>query len=72
MNKCQECDDGSPDVPEAAHPDPRDPPLDTGEKVLCDDCHDGAVEDCIADAEDELRRVRLLKRGPLRAKRVTK
>jgi hypothetical protein len=55
--KCQECDEQV-----AAHPDPRDPPLDTGNTVLCADCHDAAVEDCIVDAQDALRRAKSLRR----------
>lgn len=56
MSKCQECEEV-----EAAHPDPRDPPHDTGDKVLCEGCYHTYMEDCIADAEEELRRLKRIK-----------
>lgn len=48
--KCQECGGGK-----AHHPDPRTPPLDEGDEVLCTNCHDAAVDLMIEELETEIR-----------------
>lgn len=46
---CQECEDGV-----AEFRDPRHPPLDTGDQVLCDPCFQAAVEQRIEELQDEI------------------
>ena len=48
------CQEGGEDCEPATRPDPRTPPLDTGECVLCESCFQVAVEDMIADHEYEI------------------
>lgn len=47
--RCMECDEAP-----AEHDDPRHPVLDT-EPCLCQDCFVAAIEDEIANHEDEIR-----------------
>lgn len=49
MPSCQDCGyfDG-------VNEDPRTPPLDTGSKVLCDDCYAAAKEERIEELQHEI------------------
>lgn len=48
--QCHYCEEG-----EACRPDPRDPPLDIGNRVLCVPCFEMHTDDCIAELEDQIR-----------------
>jgi hypothetical protein len=58
--KCQDCE-----AAPATREDPRDPPLDTGNRVLCEDCFAGCIDDEIAEAEEVVRDLKRRKGAPL-------
>lgn len=55
MSCCQDCDEAK-----ATHEDPRSPPLDIGDEVLCYECFYNTAEQVIEEASDEISRLRIL------------
>jgi len=52
---CYECGYEQP-----THEDPRTPPLELGDEVLCDDCYCMSLEECIEEAEGQVEHYRRL------------